>query len=60
MEIRGFSVKFSKIKAKKRKNEELILRNKANDLLIQSEKNPNDKRLLNEFHATNSRLQALL
>ena len=60
MEIRGFSIKFSKIKAKIRKHEELILQNDANVLLKQIEKNPNDKRLLNKFHATNLRLQVLL
>ena len=47
MEIRSFTVKFSKIKAKKRKNKEMFLQNKANNLFKQTEKNPNDKKLLN-------------
>ena len=45
MEIRGFTIKFSKIKAKRRRNEESILQNKANQLLEQTEKNPSDKKL---------------
>ena len=49
MEIRGFTIKFSKIKAKRRRNEESILQNKANQLLEQTEKTPSDKKLLNEL-----------
>ena len=60
MEIRGFTIKFSKIKAKRRRNEESILQNKANQLLEQTEKNPSDKKLLNELYATNLRLRALM
>ena len=60
MEIRGFTIKFSKIKAKRRRNEEYILQNKANQLLEQTEKNPSDKKLLNELYATNLRLRALM
>ena len=53
MEIRGFTIKFSKIKAKRRRNEESILQNKANQLLEQTKKNPSDKKLLNEIYASN-------
>ena len=60
MEIRGFTIKFSKIKAKRRRQEEHILQNKANRLLEQTENNPSDKRLLNELNATNLRLRALI
>ena len=60
MEIRGFTIKFSKIKAKRRRNEESILQNKANQLLEQTEKNPSDKELLNELYATIPRLRALI
>ena len=56
MEICGFIIKFSKIKAKRRRNEEHILQNKANQLLQQTEQNPSDKKLLNELYATNLRL----
>ena len=60
MEIRGFTVKFAKIKAKKRRKDEIDLQNKADELLKQSEKNPNDKRLLNELYATKLQLQTLM
>ena len=57
MEIRCFTIKFSKIKAKRRRNEEHILQNKANQLLEQTEQNPSDKKLL---YATKLRLRALM
>ena len=60
MEIRGFTLKFSKIKTKKRNNEEIILQNKANDLLKQTERNPNDEKLFSELYATNLRLKSLM
>ena len=60
MEIRGFTVKYSKIKAKMRKSEELILQNKVNELIQKSERNPGDKLLLNELYATKSRLQTIM
>ena len=60
MEIRGFTIKFSKIKAKRRRKEEHILQNKANRLLEQTENNHSDKKLLNELYATNLRLRALM
>ena len=60
MEIRGFTIKYSKIKAKKRKTEEVILQHKANKLLQKSAKNPSDKQLLNELYATKSRLETIM
>ena len=60
MEIRGFTIKYSKIKAKKRKTEEIILQHKANKLLQKSAKNPSDKQLLNELYATKSRLETIM
>lgn len=53
MEIRGFTFKYSKIKAKQRKNEEFVLQDKTNDLLQKSEKNPSDKHVLSELYVTN-------
>ena len=47
MEIRGFTIKYSKLKAKKGKNEERLLQNKVNELSQKSETNPNNKQLLN-------------
>ena len=60
MEIRGFTMKYSKIKAKQRKNEELVLQDKANDLLQKSEKTPSDKQLLNELYTSKLRLQTIM
>ena len=60
MEIRGFTIKYSKLKAKKRKNEERLLQNKVNELLQKSETNPNNKQLLNELFATKLRLQIIM
>ena len=42
---------------KKREREELLLHKKANKLLQDSEKDPSDKRILNELYATNLRLK---
>ena len=55
MEIRGFTVMYSKSKAKARKNEEINLQIKANELRQKAERNPADKRVLNELLATNLR-----
>ena len=60
MEIRGFTVTYSKIKAKKRKSDELILQNKVNELIQKSGRNRGDKLLLNELYATKSRLQTMM
>ena len=60
MEIRGFTVMYSKSKAKAQKNEELDLQNKANELRLKAERNPADKRVLNTLFATNLRLEKLL
>ena len=38
MEIRGFTVKFSKTKARKRRDEEFSLQKKINELFITAEK----------------------
>ena len=60
MEIRGFTIKYSKIKMKKREREELLLQKKANKLLHDSEKNHCDKKILNELYATNLRLKEIM
>ena len=52
MEIHGFTIKYCKIKMKKREREELLLHKKANKLLQDSEKKPSDKKNLNELYAT--------
>ena len=38
MEIRGFTIKYSKIKARKRRDEEKTLQNKMNELITKAEK----------------------
>ena len=60
MEIHGFTIKYCKIKMKKRKREELLLHKKANKLLQDSEKNLSDKRILNELYATNLHLKKII
>ena len=60
MEIRGFTVMYSKSRAKARKNKEIDLQNEANELCLKAERNPGDKRVLNELFATNLRLEKLL
>ena len=57
MEIRGFTVKYAKTKAKRRKNEELTLQNKINELLLSLERNPNNNHAQNELLAAKLRLQ---
>ena len=51
---------YSKSKVKARKNEEIDLQNKANELRLKAERNPADKRILNELLATNLCLEKLL
>ena len=60
MEIRGFTIKYSKIKAKKKKNEEAALKNKVNELMQKREQNPSDKRIFNELYAAKLRLQKIM
>ena len=57
MEITGITVMYSKSKAKARNNEEIELQNKAYELRVKAERNPADKRILNELFATNLRLE---
>ena len=57
MEIRGFTVKYAKTKAKKRKSEELTLHNKINELQLSLERNPNNNHAQNELLAAKLRLQ---
>ena len=60
MEIRGFTIKYSKIKAKNKRNEEAALQNKVNELMQKCEQNPSDKRILNELYATKLRLHTIM
>jgi len=60
MELCGFIIKYSKIKAGNKRNEEAALQNKVNELMQKCEQNPSDKRILNEFYATKLRLQTIM
>ena len=60
MEIRGFTVKYTKTKAKRRKNEELTLQNKINELQLSLERNPNNNHAQNELLAAKLRLQKIM
>ena len=54
MEIRGFTIKYSKNKAKKRKSTEIHLQNQIN------EKQPNNKQVINEIYHIRSRLKNIM
>ena len=60
MEIRGFTVKYTKVKAKRRKNDESILQNKINELQLKLESNPNNSQYLNDLYAAKSSLQKII
>ena len=60
MEIRGFTVKYAKSKARKRKNDEVTLQNKINELQLKLENNPNNSQYLNDLYATKLRLQKIM
>ena len=60
MEIRDFTVKYAKTKAKTRKNEELTLQNKINKLQLSLERNPYNNQDQNELLASNLRLQKIM
>ena len=49
MEIRGFTVKYSKIKSEERKSTETILQNRINDLFKRAEAEPNNKHIISEI-----------
>ena len=52
MEIRGFTVKFSKTKARKRRNEETFLQKKLNELFLKAEKSKNNRQIICEINST--------
>ena len=57
MEIRGFTVKFSKTKARKRRDDESSLQKKINELFIKAEKNRNNRQIVCELNSTRARLE---
>ena len=60
-EIRGFTVKFSKTKARKRRDEESSLQKKINELFIKAEKkNKNNRPIICELNFTRARLEKIM
>ena len=60
MEMRGFTVKYSKNKARKRKSTETLLRNQINDLYKRAEAEPNNKQIICQIHNTRLHLQKIM
>ncbi|KAL9979395.1 hypothetical protein ACROYT_G017054 [Oculina patagonica] len=60
MEIRGFTVKFSKIKARRRRDEEVFLQKKINELFTKAEKNRNNRPIICELNSTRARLEKIM
>ena len=60
MEIRGFTVKYTKIKARERRDEEKFLQNRINDQLAKAEKNRNNKKIIYELDSTKARLNKIM
>ena len=60
MEIRGFTVKYAKLKAKKCNNNEVILQNKINELQQKLESNSNNSQCLNNLYAAKLRWQKIM
>ena len=60
MEIRGFTITYSKNKAKKRKSAEIYFQNQINELYKKAEKHPNNKQIINKIYYTRSRLKNIM
>ena len=60
MEIRGFTVKYSKNQAKQRKSLEIHLQKQINELYQKAETHLNNKQIINENHAARSRLKIIM
>ena len=60
MEIRGFTIKYSKRKAKKYRDEEKLLNKKINDLQARAENNPHNRHIILELQSARSRLKKIM
>ena len=60
MEIRGFTVKYSKNQAKQRKSMEIQLQKQINELYKKAETHPNNKQIIHEIHVARSRLKNIM
>jgi len=56
VEIRGFTVKFSKTKARKRRDEETFLQKRINELFLKAEKGKN-RHIICELNSSRARLE---
>ena len=59
MEIRGFTIQYSKRKAKKHRDEEKILHQKVNNPQANAEENPHDRNIILELQSVRSRLKKI-
>jgi len=57
VEIRGFTVKFSKTKARKRRDEETFLQKRINELFLKAEKGKNNRHVICELNSSRARLE---
>ena len=60
MEIRGFTIQYSKRKAKKNRDEEKLLHQKVNNLQTKAENNPHDRNIILELQRARSRLKKVM
>ena len=60
MEIRGFTVKYSKNQAKQRKSMESLLQKQINEPYKKSKTHPNNKQIINEIHIARSCLKNIM
>jgi hypothetical protein len=60
MEIRGFTIKYSKRKAKKYRDEEKLLHKKVNDLQARAENNPHNRNITLELQRARSWLKKIM
>ena len=60
IEIRGFTLKYSKIKSKERKSTETILQSRINDLFKRAEAEPNNKHIICEIQSIRLRLRKIM
>ena len=60
MEIRGFTIKYSKRKAKKYRDEEILLHKKVNDLQARAENKPHNRNIVIELQRARSSLKKIM
>ena len=60
MEIRGFTLKYSKNKSRERKSTETILQNRINELFKRAETEPNNKHIICEIQSIRLRLKKIM